>query len=181
VIIGSGDIATALKENNLDRNDIIFFASGVSNSSETRRGEFEREEDLMLNSIRWDNRGMISKKVHGVYFSTLSIYYGSSRYVEHKKRMEDMFRSNWQPNTTIVRIGNITWGKNPNTLLNFFRNKIKNQEQVELQDTYRYLLTELEFVHWIKLIPVGVRNEMNIPGTMMHVKEIYEQIKLGIL
>ena len=38
MIIGKGDIASIL----IDREDVIFFASGVSNSSEIRQSEFER-------------------------------------------------------------------------------------------------------------------------------------------
>ena len=35
-IIGNGDIAMALREGGVDRDDLLFFAAGVSNSRETR-------------------------------------------------------------------------------------------------------------------------------------------------
>ena len=44
MITGSGDIASVLP----NREDLHFFASGVSNSQETRESEYEREEDLLL-------------------------------------------------------------------------------------------------------------------------------------
>jgi len=43
-IVGSGDIASVLK----DRDGFIFFASGVSNSQETRESEYQREKDLLM-------------------------------------------------------------------------------------------------------------------------------------
>lgn len=46
MILGNGDIASALRP--VDRPDRLFFASGVSNSSETRLSEFNRERDLLL-------------------------------------------------------------------------------------------------------------------------------------
>lgn len=49
MIIGTGLIANSLKE--IDSEDVIFFASGVSNSLETRQSEFEREYNLLKNTF----------------------------------------------------------------------------------------------------------------------------------
>ena len=43
-IVGHGDIASVLS----DREDRIYFASGVSNSQETRESEYAREKTLLL-------------------------------------------------------------------------------------------------------------------------------------
>jgi hypothetical protein len=53
MIIGNGIIANAVRS--YDREDIIFFASGVSNSLETRVSEFEREFSL-LKTVYENNR-----------------------------------------------------------------------------------------------------------------------------
>ena len=45
MIIGNGLIASLFNE--YDKENVVFFASGVSNSSETRREEFLREENLI--------------------------------------------------------------------------------------------------------------------------------------
>lgn len=159
MIIGNGDIANALRE--VDRDDLLFFASGVSNSQETREEEFSREQDLLLSR---------NPKEHIVYFGSLSVFYADTRYTVHKREMEGLVKTGFK-HWTIIRLGNITWGDNPHTLINFLRNKIKNNEPIDVQDTYRYIISKVEFLHWIKLIPYWTC-EMNLPGTRMKVEEI---------
>jgi hypothetical protein len=166
MIVGHGDIAAALFENGKDRDDFCFFASGVSNSAETRESEFQREIDLLMSQ----DIGM-----HLVYFSTLAIFYGSaSPYIRHKLFMESSVKAIFHFHT-IIRIGNIAWGDtNPNTLINFIRNKIKAREPFEVQDVYRYILEKEEFLHWINLIPPWPV-EMNLTGKRMLVKDIVKE------
>jgi glucan phosphorylase len=171
VIIGNGDIATALKGNNLDRDDIIFFASGVSNSKETNQECFERERKLLIQQ---------PMNKHLVYFSTLSIYYSDTPYTLHKRLMEKSLKEHFIT-SCIVRIGNITWGKNQNTLINFIKNKIKNNELFEIKNEYRYLLDEKEFIHWIKMIRVNKTDIMNITGILTYVPDLVEDIKKSLL
>ena len=162
MIIGDGDIASALT----DRDDRIYFASGVSSGAETRQSEFQREIDLLMEQ---------DKSKHLIYFSSLCIFYSDTPYAKHKRNMEGIIKNNFN-NYTIVRLGNITWGKNPKHLFNFFRSKIKNNEPFEIWDTYRYPIDKEEFLHWIDLIP-RFSCEMNITGKPMKVSEIVEQIK----
>ncbi|MCU7543226.1 hypothetical protein [Riemerella anatipestifer] len=49
MIVGKGLVASLFT--NVDREDIIFFASGVSNSLEVRMEEFVREENLVRETI----------------------------------------------------------------------------------------------------------------------------------
>lgn len=161
MIVGHGDIASVLP----DRDTVIFFASGVSNSRETRESEYKREKELLLNQ---------DKDKHLVYFGSLSVFYNKeSRYTAHKKEMEDLVKATF-PHYTIVRIGNITWGKNPHTLINYFRNARKNGRKIEIWDTYRYLVTKQEFLYWIGLIP-DWNCEMNIIGKRMKVSQIVKR------
>lgn len=162
MIVGNGDIASVLKE--VDRNDTIFFASGVSNSLEERDTEFRREVDLLLKSQDDFKRF--------VYFSSLSIFYKDSPYTRHKLNMERTVKN--FPKYTIIRLGNITWGDNPHTIINYFRNAIKNKQELELRNEYRYIVEKNEFLHWIEMIP-DWNCEMNITGKMMTTLEIYEQ------
>ena len=166
MIIGHGDIASAL----VDRKGWIFFASGVSNSGETRQSEYKREEDLLMRQ---------EKNRHIVYFSSLCVLYSDNRYARHKIHMEELIKKNFK-HYTIVRMGNITWGKNPHTLINHFKNLIKKQEKIEIWDTHRYLINKEEFSHWIDLIPEW-NCEMNIPGIRLKVDKIVKQIKSGRL
>lgn len=166
MIIGNGDIASVLP----DREDKLFFASGVSNSQETRREEYEREKKLLLTQDRYR---------HIVYFSSLAIFFGDSLYVQHKRRMEGLIKKRFK-HYTIIRIGNITWGKNPHTIINFIKNQIKNNKKLIIQDVYRYIVDKDEFLHWLGMIPEW-SCEMNIPGRRMKVQEIVEEIKQGKL
>ncbi|MBI2405522.1 NAD(P)-dependent oxidoreductase [Candidatus Microgenomates bacterium] len=159
MIIGHGDIASVLK----DRKDFIFFASGVSNSGETRESEYKREEDVLMKQ---------NKNKHLVYFGSLCIFYSNSRYARHKKYMEELVKTHFK-HYTIVRMGNITWGKNPHTLINYFRNAKKKGKKLEIWDTYRYLVDKEEFLHWITMIP-DWNCEMNITGKKLKVKQIIE-------
>lgn len=162
MIVGNGDIAGVLS----DREDRIYFASGVSNSSELRESEYQREIDLL-----WRQDRQVSKRL--IYFSSLSIFYSDTRYAHHKKEMEDLVRNIFD-NYTIIRMGNITWGKNPNTLINFIQNKIRTREPFEIQDVYRYVLEKDEFLYWINLIP-DWSCEMNVIGKRMKVKDIVKE------
>jgi hypothetical protein len=160
MIIGNGDVSSVLE----DRSDRIYFASGVSNSQETRESEYQREVQLLL---------MQDRSKHLVYFGSLSIFYSQSRYAQHKRQMEGWVRTIFE-HYTIMRMGNITWGTNHHTLINFMRKKIKNREPLDIQDVYRYVVDKDEFLYWIDMIP-DWNCEMNIVGRRMKVKEIVRE------
>lgn len=160
MIIGNGDVASVLP----DREDLLFFASGVSNSREERESEYEREKALLLDQ---------PKQAHIVYFSSLARFYSQTRYTKHKQFMEFLIKDNFR-HWTIIRLGNITWGSNPHTIINFFRNKIKAGEPFEIRDEYRYIISKEEFLHWIALIPEW-NCEMNLTGRWMHIKDIVKE------
>lgn len=162
MIIGNGDIASALKE--VDRDNLLFFASGVSNSLEDRESEYDREVKLLVEQ---------DSNKHCVYFSSLSVFYSTTRYAMHKLIMESKVKLRFET-YTIIRLGNITWGDNPHTLINFIRNRIKKGKPFEVQDTYRYIVDKDEFLHWMSMIP-DWNCEMNITGRRMKVAEIVRQ------
>ncbi len=157
-IIGTGDIATALKE--VNRDDLLFFASGVSNSQETRKEEFERELALLKDQKR-------DKRL--VYFSSLAPLYSDTPYTRHKRFMENAVEALFYDHC-IIRLGNISWGKNPHTLINY----LKAHPEAPIQDVYRYVIDKDEFLHWIRMIP-DWNIQINCPGRRLKVKEIYEQ------
>lgn len=156
MIVGDGDIASVLT----DREDRLYFVSGVSNSQETRRSEYEREKKLLLSQDRYR---------HIVYVSTLAVFYTDTLYAQHKLRMERLIKQNFK-HYTILRIGNITWGTNPHTLINYLR----AHPEAEIRDVYRYVVDEEEFLYWVNLIPEWPC-EMNIIGRRMKVKEIVDE------
>lgn len=167
-IIGDGDIANALKDS--VKKDFLFFCSGVSDSSCTDEKEYQREIDLLLDQPR---------ATHIVYFSSLGVLDGNSRYYRHKRDMEVMIKTNF-PKNTIIRLGNISAGDNPHTLINFLKNQINRGIKPEVKDVYRYIIDVDELLFWIDKIPSWTC-EMNITGRRMKVQEIVDEIKAGKL
>lgn len=162
-VIGRGDIASPLT----DKTGYTYFCCGPSNRTPITDRARHDELYKIWNAPRQDMF---------VYVSTLSIYYSDSEYTKHKIAMEGLVKRLFD-NYCILRIGNITWGSNENTLINYFKAKIKADEPIEVQDTYRYLVSKEELNHWVGLIPPTGKYEMNVTGTRNKVAEIVEMIK----
>jgi len=161
MIIGKGDIASILN----DREGAIFFASGVSNSSETNELAFKREIDLLSQQDK-------SKCLF--YFSSISIddeLKKFNRYIIHKKQIEEYISNNFE-NYNIIRIGNITWGKNPNTFLNFLRKKINNKEFVDIRDEFKYMIDKEQLLLLTDNLPLNGKNTISIFSRMAKVKDL---------
>ena len=94
--------------------------------------------------------------------------------------MEKLIKNNFKY-YTIMRLGNVTWGKNKKHLINFLKDKIEKNEKFPVRNVYRYVLTKDEFTHWISLIPSFSCDIMNITGRRMKVKDIVEGIKKGLI
>jgi hypothetical protein len=170
MVIGNGDIAKTLIEEGLDRDDVTFFASGVSNSQETSRAAFMREYELLAEHSKCG--------LHLVYFSSLSIYYSKTDYAAHKRSMEYEIQRLF--NTfSIFRIGNISWGYNPNTIINYFKSEFDCDRTPLMQDAYRHVISKEEFIYWIKKISLSARDFINIPGEFIHVNEIWRRVQNG--
>lgn len=127
MIIGNGLIASLFDQQ--DRSDVLFFASGVSNSLETRVAEFKREEILIRNTIAENPEKIF------IYFSTCSVYDSSktgSDYVLHKLKMEQIVK-NTVPKFLILRVSNaVGKGGNPNLLMNYLVRSVLNNETINV-------------------------------------------------
>lgn len=141
MIVGRGLIASLFT--NCDREDTVFFASGVSNSLETRPEEFNREENLIKQTIAENPDKVL------VYFSTCSIYDSSkteSNYVLHKLKMEQIVK-NLSKNFLILRVSNaVGKGGNPNLLMNYIVNAVKNNETINVHTKATRNLIDVEDV-----------------------------------
>lgn len=167
MIIGKGDVAQQLWR--VDKPFVTFFASGVSNSRQEDEKEYEREISLLMQQ---------PKDQHLVYFSSLCIYYSQTRYAQHKKYMERLIKEIF-PSYTIVRLGNITWGRNPNTIINYFKWQHYEKKEPHIEEDNRFIITEAEFCYWMQHLPIGTKNEMNIPGEMVSINEIWRRVQDG--
>jgi len=160
MIVGRGDIASVLN----DRDGAIFFVSGVSNSNETRESEFMREIELL---DKQDKTKCI------FYFSSITLddISKNSQYLQHKRRMELLIKSNFE-NYNIIRIGNITWGSNPNTFINYIKNKKSKGEWVEIKDEYKYVIDKEQLVLLTDNLPLIGQNTICVFGRMAKVAEL---------
>ena len=139
MIIGNGLIASLFAD--CDQENIIFFASGVSNSLETKKEEFLREENLIKKTIT-ENPNKVF-----IYFSTCSIYDSSkaeSQYVLHKLKMEQIIIQ-LCPQYLILRLSNAVGnGGNPNLLINYLVRSVKNSETINVHTKATRNLIDVE-------------------------------------
>ena len=127
MIIGNGLIANLFKNN--DEEKVIFFASGVSNSLETDKSAFLREENLIRKTLEENPEKAF------IYFSTCSIYDSSkngSAYVNHKLRMEQIVEE-FATKFLILRVSNgVGKGGNPNLLMNYLVNAVILEKEINI-------------------------------------------------
>jgi nucleoside-diphosphate-sugar epimerase len=135
LIVGRGLLGESL--NKLRHKDVLFFASGVSNSKQQNGPEFERETNLLIRTLEG------TEKRHFYYFSTCSIFDSSlaeSAYIAHKKQMEKIVLS--KPVGRVIRLPNVVGPTgNPANLVNYLKYSIKRANPIKIQrDATRYLL-----------------------------------------
>jgi len=126
MIIGNGLIASAFKSRFGDDPSVIVFASGVSNSRESRGEEFLREKQILMECMSYEK--------FTLYFSTCSINDPElldAPYVVHKKEMETLVRSS--QDYAIFRLPQVV-GKtpNPNTLTNYLYKQIMSETHFQV-------------------------------------------------
>jgi len=123
MIIGNGMVAFNFA-NYKDVDDVVIFASGVSNSKATDRREFDREKDLLRETIA------VYKQKKIVYFSTFNLYdpqEQNSPYCLHKLNMEACIEQN-ALKYNIFRLGHVAGSSAKQyTILSFLYNAIQNE------------------------------------------------------
>jgi len=130
MIIGNGLMARACRI--IDNNDVVFFASGVSNSKETDSKKFDRERLLLERIITAYGDKVI------VYFSTTSV--DDTLYVRHKNKMCGIVEA--VPKYIILKLSQAVGnGGNENNLFNFLKDAIKKGDEINV-----YLDTERAFI-----------------------------------
>ncbi len=138
MIIGKGLIATTFHKYQ-DIKDIIIFASGVSNSNEVDMCKFEREEELLRNTL--------SLNTLIIYFSSCSLEdreLKNTPYHLHKKRMEDIVLK--EANRYLIfRVPNILgYGGNKNTIINYLYDAIDKNNRFTLWENATRNIIDIE-------------------------------------
>jgi UDP-2-acetamido-2,6-beta-L-arabino-hexul-4-ose reductase len=123
LVVGNGLIAKAFADY-INNDDVIIFASGVSDSGCTDPLQFQKEEKLLRQTL------YVSKDKTIVYFSSAATT--KSAYFFHKRYMESIAMMNEKH--IILRLPQVVGvGGNPNNLFNYFANRLRNSENIRLQ------------------------------------------------
>ena len=137
MIIGNGLIAKSFLKK-YDKDDIVIFASGVSNSKEDNPKNFKREKDLLLNTLE------THQEIKFIYFSTVLIGYKHNQYYSHKKEMENLIRLHAK-DYIIFRVPQLIGScGNNNNLINYLVDKIKSGKSFEVYDNLRRAVIDIE-------------------------------------
>jgi dTDP-4-dehydrorhamnose reductase len=145
MIIGSGLLAKCLKQ--ADRNDVVLFCSGVSNSLETEKKAFDRELNLLKNQ---------SSEPLLIYFSTISIFNKAKKnspYIRHKIAMEGAVQEHFE-NHLILRLPNMVGeGGNATNLFPYFLQSIQLDKRVTIfRNTHRHLMSTEDLAEIVKIL-----------------------------
>lgn len=191
MIIGNGLIANLFKEHDIE--NVVFFASGVSNSLETEKKAFLREENLLRKALHENPEKIF------LYFSTCSIYDSSkngSPYVNHKLRMEQIVEE-FSTRFLILRVSNaVGRGGNPNLLINHLFNSVKEdrvinvhtlatRNLIDADDVKNITLQLIENLHFNKIVNVAYLENfstleiLNVLEKFLGKTSITESIKGG--
>jgi nucleoside-diphosphate-sugar epimerase len=137
MVIGNGLVATTFAPY-INNENVLIFASGVSNSKCVDDAAFEREFVLVQQSVQQHPQKIF------VYFSTCSINDGeeqNSPYILHKLKIENYLYQNVKA-YYVFRISNLV-GKtnNPFTIVNYLYKNVNNQIVFDLwKNAYRNLI-----------------------------------------
>ena len=138
MIIGNGLLAKAFLPYYEHDPEVLVFASGVSNSRETRAEEFAREK-VMLDAACQQGKELI-------YFSTCSVHdpeLAHSPYVMHKLEMEAMVAA--LPHFAVLRLPQVVGHTpNPHTLTNFLHHQITTGQQFHIWRNARRNLIDID-------------------------------------
>lgn len=160
MIIGKGLIASAFEITKQNYLDYIIFASGVSSSRELNDDEYNREEELITETIKQNN------KLKFIYFSSVSVNVDKNKYFEHKLKMENVIKDNTS-NYIIFRIPQVV-GKNgnPTNLVNHIKNCVLTGDKIITNNYIERALLDVEdlvmIVNYCKNKTIG--ETLNLSG-----------------
>lgn len=89
--------------------------------------------------------------------------------------MEQLIKDRFE-NYNIIRIGNILWGDNPNTFINYFKRMIAQDKPFKVLDEYRYLISKEELLLLTDNLPLNGRNEINACGRIAKVQDVVNEL-----
>ena len=161
-IKGKGFVAKNFKKTLafLKKNNTIVYAAGISNSKTKNKSHLKREFNEIKNFKNHINNKML------VYISTCSVSDDSrnkSLYVKNKIKIEYFIKKNFKK-FIILRLPELVGkSKNPNTLMNFFFNKIKNKKKIKIFSGVERNLLDIDDA--VKISKFIIKNKKNYNRT----------------
>lgn len=180
MIIGKGLLARAFEPHFGKDPEIIIFASGVSNSLETRSSEFAREHSLLRQLQAGEAKRLVYFGSCGVAAEEVEL----TPYMKHKKLMESLVLSS--PGGLVLRLPQVVGAMgNPNTLSNFIHSRILSGEHftvwahaernlIDIDDLVSIgtiLITEMDD-HGVPVVSIAAKESM----PMTEIVKIFERV-----
>ena len=147
MIVGNGLLARAFAPRFADDPSVTIFASGVSNSMETRASAFERERRLLEETIAQESRPV-------VYFGSCGVADKAETltpYMKHKLAMEALVVAS--PGGRVLRLPQVVGSThNPHTLTNYLRDRIIAGEAFAVWGRAERNLIDIEDIYAIATV-----------------------------
>jgi len=154
MIVGRGLLARAFEPHFGKNPDVVVFASGVSNSLETRASEFARERTLLCQLLS-------SEAMRFVYFGSCgvtAIEPDLTPYMKHKREMESLVLS--APHGLALRLPQVVGRtENHHTLTNFLRDHIVSGKHFTV-----WAHAERNLIDIDDIVKIGVRLTTDLPA-----------------
>lgn len=153
MIVGKGLLARAFEPHFGKDFGVVVFASGVSNSLETRASEFAREQTLLRQLLSSETRRF-------VYFGSCGVTAAEpdlTPYMKHKRAMESLVLS--APHGLVLRLPQVVGRtENHHTLTNFLRDHIVSGEHFTV-----WAHAERNLIDIDDIVKIGVRLAEQLP------------------
>ena len=193
MVIGNGMVARRF-ESYKTNDQFLIFASGVSNSKNINPEAYARELLLLQTTIKQNPEKIL------VYFSTCSVYdpgEENSKYVVHKKQIEQLIQSN-QRRFCIFRVSNLVGHSgNRNTILNFYVYHILNGINFDLWTNATRNLIDIDDMYQIaddilkkgnayavcgkSGVAQSALKRLTVSGDTMHIKLVHEAKEIRLI
>lgn len=160
MIIGHGLVASEFKKQEAKFKNCLIFAAGVSNSKEVNSSEFVRDKNLLISTLEK------YKDLKFIYISTVLAGHVDNAYYRHKLEMEELVR-NRAESYIIFKVPQLVGrGGNTNTLLNYFKSRIINEEPVTVYyDSKRSLVDISDLTNMVYyFLNITNKETIIIPG-----------------
>ena len=169
MVIGTGLIGSAFS--NYSNKDVVFFASGVSNSHETSKQSFNRELKLLDTIIS----NLNNKKL--IYFSTVMSGITNTDYYNHKAYIENYIKASVE-NYIIFKLPQVLGpGGNPNSIFNNLKHQAKQNKEIIVYENIKRSLIDIDDVYKIVNYCILKTNRKTINIASIEDQSVLEIVK----